>query len=156
MNACHAARLSVFALLCAIGLSAHAGPSADARYQAEVARCNSGQSQQDRDTCLKEARNARADAARGRLDNGQQGRYDANAMARCDNLPPADKADCVGRMHGQGSVSGSVEGGGLYREKVTVEPAAPADDGTSTSGTRAAPGSASDGTLSTPPMQPTR
>lgn len=158
-------RLSALALIAGmgagIGLSAQAaGPAAadaNAAYRQEVARCNSGQSQEDRATCLKEARNAHADAVRGRLDNGQQSSYEANAVARCDRLPPSDKADCVARMHGQGTASGSVEAGGIYRETVTEVPA-PAQPGnsTSTSGTSAAPADPAGSPATTPPMEPTR
>lgn len=151
-------RLALAAALgacCAGGAVAAPNASADAAYRQEVARCNSGQSPQDRATCLKEARNAHADALRGRLDNGQAN-FRANAQARCDRLPPTDKQDCIDRMHGKGTVSGSVEGGGIYRESVTVVPAEQPDNTTSGSGTSAAPGDASGGTLSTPPMEPTR
>jgi hypothetical protein len=153
-----ALKLSGLALLASAAFAVQAAPAGASMsaYEQEVARCNSGQSQQDRATCLKEARNAHAEALRGRLDDHQQPRYDANAVARCDRLPPADKPDCIDRMHGKGSVSGSVEGGGIYRETVTVVPAGPQDNGSSASGTSAAPGSASEGTLSTPPMEPTR
>jgi hypothetical protein len=155
-------QLSALVLLGGLGLSAQAaGPSAadaNAAYRQEVARCNSGQSQEDRATCLKEARNAHADALRGRLDNGQQANYEANAVARCDRLPPGDKADCVARMHGQGTVSGSVDGGGIYRELVTEVPAPPQTDNsaTSTSGTSAAPADGAGGPVTTPPMEPAR
>lgn len=154
-------RLFALALGAGLGLSAQAaGPSAadaNAAYRQEVARCNSGQSQEDRATCLKEARNAHADALRGRLDNGQQANYEANAVARCDRLPPGDKADCVARMHGQGTVSGSVEAGGIYREMVTEVPAPqPENNATSTSGTSAAPADAAGSPVTTPPMEPTR
>ena len=42
-----------------------------------------------------------------------------NALKRCAPLPDALRGDCELRMHGAGTVSGSVEGGGLYRELVT-------------------------------------
>ena len=49
-------------------------------YQHEVQSCLTGNTQQDRDTCLREARNAQADKKRGLLDNNQA-RFDANATA---------------------------------------------------------------------------
>ncbi|MED5621853.1 hypothetical protein [Ideonella sp. BN130291] len=132
--------------------------AAEQRYQQEKARCMSGQSQQDRATCLKEARNALAEARRGRLDNGQQAAYKRNALARCQALPAQDQADCVARAEGRGTVSGSVEGGGLYKETTTVQIGTPPAAGsnatpaapdattpaptTSTSGTSATNGSA--------------
>ena len=55
--------------------------------------------------------------------------YRANALARCDRVPPADQAECRKRIE-DGSKSGSVEGGGVLREHVTREvatqPARPA------------------------------
>lgn len=44
----------------------------------------------------------------------------ANAMKRCANLPPAYKTDCEARVRGEGSVSGSVLGGGMIKESVTT------------------------------------
>jgi hypothetical protein len=152
-------RLSTLALLASLGFGAQAGPAAAgtaSTYEQEVARCNSGLSQQDRATCLKEARNAHAEALRGRLDDHQRGTYDNTAVARCDRLPPADKTDCIDRMHGKGTASGSVEAGGIYRETVTVVPAAQPDNGAAASGTPAAPGDTSARPPSTPPMQPAR
>lgn len=106
---------------------------AEARYQQERAHCLSGQSHQDRATCLKEARNAYAEARRGRLDNGQQMAYHRNALKRCDALPAEDRADCADRVEGRGLASGSVHGGGIYRETTTVQIGTPG--ATSTSGT---------------------
>jgi hypothetical protein len=34
-----------------------------------------------------------------------------------------ERRDCLARMRGEGTVSGSVEAGGILREKVTVVPA---------------------------------
>jgi len=122
------------AALLAIGAAtaqvAMAGSSSDAsfpgaapadntgNYQSEVQSCLSGKTQQDRDTCLKEARNAQADKQRGVL-NTYGGRED-NAMARCNVFNGEDKAACEARVLGYGSVDGSVAGGGLIRESETV------------------------------------
>ena len=88
-------------------------------YQHEVQSCLSGNTQQDRDTCLREARNAQADKKRGLLDNTQP-QFDANAAARCDVLKGEDKAACKARVMGFGNSSGSVAGGGVLREVETV------------------------------------
>lgn len=93
------------------------------RYQEERAQCMAGQSHQDRRTCLQEAAAARGEALKGRLDNGQAARYEQNALMRCNALPVDDRDECQARMRGEGTTSGSVEGGGIYRELVTVEPA---------------------------------
>lgn len=97
--------------------------AAQARYQQERAQCNSGQSHQDRATCLKEATNAFAEAKRGRLDNNQAASYEQNALLRCNRLPGEDRELCRARMQGQGTISGSAEAGGIYRELVVREPA---------------------------------
>jgi hypothetical protein len=89
-------------------------------YQSEVQACMSGKTQEDQATCLKEARNARADKQRGVLEN-RQGNLEANAMNRCDVFQSGeDKAACEARVLGYGNVQGSVAGGGLVREVETV------------------------------------
>lgn len=99
-----------------------AGPTAiDAtgHYEKEVEACMSGQTQQDRETCLREARNAQAEKKRGALDNaGAQ--FDANKVARCEPLAGEEKAACQARMMGYGNTTGSVAGGGVLREVETV------------------------------------
>jgi hypothetical protein len=87
-------------------------------YQQERAACTGGGSHQDRATCLREAAAARGEAKRGHLTDSQS--YDENALGRCNSLPPSDRQDCAKRVHGQGVVSGSVEGGGIYRETTTT------------------------------------
>lgn len=87
-------------------------------YNSEVHACMTGKTQQDRATCLKEARNAAAEKARGRLEN-----YAENATARCSvHTLSDDRAACQARVLGAGasSVEGSVAGGGLLRETETV------------------------------------
>ncbi len=95
------------------------GIDATGNYQHEVQSCLSGNTQQDRDTCLREARNARAEKRRGLLDNNQA-RFGANSLARCDVLTGEDKAACKARVMGFGETSGSVAGGGVLREVETV------------------------------------
>ena len=109
------------ALFSASAALAAGGPSeAQQRYLQERARCESGQSHQDRATCLKEAGAAYAEAKRGRLDDGAAP-YRQNALARCEVLPPDDRSACRARIEGAGVTSGSVEGGGIYRELVIRE-----------------------------------
>lgn len=103
-----------------------------ALYQRELAACRSGQTGQELSACLREAHASYAQAQRGSLT--QTGApYAANARQRCDALSGSDKADCVARMSGHGTVSGSVESGGMLRELKTysvgarpVSPSAPA------------------------------
>jgi hypothetical protein len=98
---------------------------AQALYQQERALCSSGQSNQDRATCLREAGAAFAQAKREGWSGHQAAQYQNNARTRCDRLPDEDRRDCVSRMQGQGTTSGSAAGGGIYRELVTREAASP-------------------------------
>jgi hypothetical protein len=110
---------------CALAATEATPQTAAARYQQERAMCLSGQSNQDRDTCLKEAGAAFAQAKQGGLDDGNTP-FELNALKRCAALPDADRPACVARMQGQGTISGSVAGGGIYREILTTDPAPPA------------------------------
>lgn len=85
----------------------------------EVQACLSGRTQQARETCLEEARNARAAQRRGELSTGNEN-FMANAMARCQPLSGEYRAACEARVMGFGTASGSVAGGGLLREVETV------------------------------------
>ena len=91
---------------------------AQRRYQQERAHCLSGQSNQDRATCLKEAAAALQEARRGGLATGSAS-LEANATARCNAQSAADREACVQRIMGSGSTQGSVEAGGLIRQTET-------------------------------------
>jgi len=114
-------------VMCAAGalLSATVALAADRRklsdaqsaYQKDRAACISGQTHQDRATCLREAAAALQEARRGRLDDGKA-EFEGNRFLRCERQPPEDRQDCVRRMKGEGITSGSVEEGGIYRELV--------------------------------------
>jgi hypothetical protein len=113
------ALLAVGAATAQVATTGTTGIDASGSYQSEVHACMSGQTQQDRDTCLKEARNARADKQRGVLDT--QGPVAANAMGRCEVFQGGeDRAACQARVMGMGNADGSVAGGGLIREVETV------------------------------------
>lgn len=101
--------------------SGSAMSDAQATYQQDRSACLNGRSAQDQATCLKEAGAARAAAQRGNLTDGP-GQLRRNAKDRCSALSGGERSDCLARMNGQGTVSGSVEGGGILREKVTIEP----------------------------------
>lgn len=132
----HSFRRASLALGAAFGLIAAstafaAGPAApadaQARYKKEVEVCNTGKSNQDRATCLREATNALAEAKRARLDNGQSSaELRANAMARCDLQPAADREACRARAKEDGIVSGTPQAGGVLREHVEVQTIVPA------------------------------
>lgn len=104
-------------------LAANAGSLAEAqaRYRQDMADCNSGKSHQTLATCRLEARNALAEARRGGLTDAPD-QYPQNALRRCDAHTGDDRTACEARMRGEGSVEGSVAGGGILRESVTVVP----------------------------------
>ncbi|SHI01868.1 hypothetical protein [Pollutimonas bauzanensis] len=122
---------------CALGaclaapLAMAAGPGAspgnadiEARYKTDIARCNAGQTNQDKATCLREAGAARDESRRNRLSNGNQA-YDKNEVARCQALPAAKRDDCMLQMSGQNTrTQGSVGGGGVLRETTITTPGA--------------------------------
>ena len=102
---------------------------AEQRFQEERAVCNSGRSNQDRSSCLMEAQSAYAEARRGVLGDGETPQP-GNLSQRCQALSGDEQNDCMARMNGQGSTTGSAQGGGIYRElktfKVQTPVAAPA------------------------------
>ena len=106
------------------GTAADGGKLSDAQrqYQEDRALCMSGKSGQDRATCLREAGAALQAARRGQLEDSQAA-YEKNSLLRCPYPPAADRTDCERRMRGEGTTSGSVAGGGIYRELRTVVPA---------------------------------
>jgi len=95
----------------------------DAQYQREKAVCTSGQSNQDKATCLREAGAAYQQAKQGRLNDGQQAQYSSNAVNRCKALPASDQADCQRRIENPSDVEGSAPSGGILRKDVTIVPA---------------------------------
>jgi hypothetical protein len=96
------------------------GIDASGDYRSEVRSCLDGRTQQDRETCLREARNARSDKQRGQLDAQGANGLQSNAMQRCEPFKGEERAACEARVMGYGNVSGSVAEGGLLREVETV------------------------------------
>jgi hypothetical protein len=76
-----------------------------------------------RDPAVREAQAARVEARRGGLTDVDQAQRDRNLYARCDAHQGEDREYCIRRMKGEGTVSGSVEGGGIYRELRVPVPA---------------------------------
>ncbi|HEU0230306.1 MAG TPA: hypothetical protein VFR20_07025 [Burkholderiaceae bacterium] len=97
--------------------------SPEAQYQADVAHCKSGQSNEDQATCLKEAGAALEAAKRGKLTTAPS--YTTDQTKRCQELPANKQQDCLALMSDQGSthVEGSVNGGGVLRETTITVPA---------------------------------
>ncbi|WP_353149773.1 hypothetical protein [Pollutimonas bauzanensis] len=94
----------------------------EARYQSDVALCNSGQSNQDKADCMREAGAARDEARRNRLNNSNQA-YDKNEVARCQALPTAERDECMLQMSGSNTTTqGSVGAGGVLRETTITTP----------------------------------
>jgi len=126
-------RLAFIALAAVLGVSpalaqvasGTTGIDASGNFQSEIQACRSGQTQQDIETCLKEARNARTDKNTAMSEKGAA-QLQGNAAARCDPLSGQDKAACQARVMGYGSESGSVAGGGVLNSVETVVMPAPA------------------------------
>jgi hypothetical protein len=113
------ALLAVGAATAQVATTGDTGIDATGSFQSEVQACMSGATQQDRDTCLKEARNASAEKQRGRLE--LYGAFESNALARCDvHQASDDRAACRSRVMGMGTTDGSIAGGGLIREIETT------------------------------------
>lgn len=88
----------------------------------EMARCHNGTTQQARDTCMAEVRNASAEKRAGTLGNGAD--YSANALQRCQVFQQADEqAACKARIMNEQNSQGGVAPGGVLRETETVLPA---------------------------------
>jgi hypothetical protein len=99
--------------------------SAKARLQHDRVACARIRDQGVRDECLSEASTLYAGTQPSHPDENPA-QLTRNALKRCEALREPDRQDCVLRMQGQGTISGSVAGGGLYRELVTREVGEPA------------------------------
>ena len=87
--------------------------------QSELAACNSGRTQQDKETCRIEVKNANEARRAGKVDNSG-GQFKANALERCKVLSGEDKLACEARVVGYGNPQGSVAGGGVLTQVETV------------------------------------
>ena len=117
----------LFLALAAFALSAYAaGPARTASpdtFAQERAACDSS-TLVDRTACRREAGAARVEARRGTLAADDNTDFEKNRLARCDLHKNADERDyCLRRMRGEGTTSGSVEGGGILRELTVIVPA---------------------------------
>ena len=95
------------------------GIDATGNAASEMAACNNGTTQQSRETCITEVRNANAAKRAGQIDNAG-GQFGANALQRCNVLQGEDKIACEARVAGYGSPQGSVAGGGVITQVETV------------------------------------
>jgi hypothetical protein len=94
--------------------------SAKARLQNDRVVCSRIRDQGDRDECLSEASTLYAGTQPSNPDENP-GQLMRNALKRCEPLREPDRQDCVLRTQGQGTTTGSVAAGGIYRELVTIE-----------------------------------
>lgn len=130
---------ALLALLAALGSSTAVAASKavtldpHARYQREAGACYAMRSIDARAECLSEA-GLRLAIALPTPANEYPDVLARNALKRCEPLSEPDRTDCVARMQGQGTTSGSVASGGIYRELVTrtvgVPGAVPAEPAT--------------------------
>ena len=95
------------------------GIDATGNVASEMAACNNGSTQQSRETCMTEVRNANAAKRAGKVDNAG-GQFNANALMRCNVLQGEDKIACEARVIGYGNPQGSVAGGGVITQVETV------------------------------------
>jgi hypothetical protein len=103
------------------GLPGSTGIDASGSTRLEKAACNTGMSQQDYATCMREADSAASEKQKGQLGNGATGTdLRANAAKRCEVLTGEEKIACQARVLGYGSASGSVAGGGVVKQVETV------------------------------------
>lgn len=99
---------------------ATAPADARARYARESAACGRIAEHGARANCLSEA-STRLAATQPPVPGENPEALRENQLRRCEALPDAERKDCVARMQGRGTASGSVEGGGIYRELITRE-----------------------------------
>src|SRR5689334_21732801 len=118
--------LGVFAVFAGGALAAGPRASSSAiheQYLQERAQCDSS-TLVDRTACRREAGAAQFEARRGTLAADDSSDFERNRLARCDLHKNAEERDyCIRRMRGEGTTTGSVEGGGILRELIVVVPA---------------------------------
>lgn len=120
-----AALLLSFGLSSAMAAKPAPASSIEAKYEHERAVCLADKTGPDRALCLRDADVARGAALRGQLTNPEDVNYRRNALERCQVFKGDEAKECRERILGTGgaTVSGSVDGGGVLRELVTIEPA---------------------------------
>ncbi len=95
--------------------------STRARYEQEKDACLKGESNQSRDTCLREAGAARQQAKLGTLTTPGPDQLQRNRESRCNvHESAADREYCLRRMRGEGTQTGSAQSGGISRELTVI------------------------------------
>ena len=102
-----------------------AGPdkaAIESAYQRDRAACQALSPTRDRTSCLRDAGAHRAQALRSGIRGGASPQdLERNALQRCQKQTGEQRTICERMARGEGSVSGSVQGGGTIRELVTQE-----------------------------------
>jgi hypothetical protein len=117
------ALLACITLLASLG--AVAAPPAPATSRPAAEPCIQGRTPSGGVGCISPAEANLTRSRQAALDK-DPAQYQRNALVRCDRLVGDDRQDCVARIQGQGTTSGSVENGGIYRELVTRSVGTPA------------------------------
>lgn len=113
--------LAALAMAAAPVFAASPATQADATAQPHRARSACTTVRGDaRDNCLSEA-STRAASTRPSRPEENPAQLARNALKRCAPLSEPDRSDCVARIQGEGTTTGSVAAGGIYRELVTRE-----------------------------------
>lgn len=121
-------RLRIVAIAClltaiAIGAAhAESATQAQANYKQDRNNCLNGQTGESMKTCLREADAALNDAKNGKLDKFNTN-FEQNALARCQVFKNEEDRGLCERRQREGTVSGSVAGGGEIRELTVIVPA---------------------------------
>jgi len=109
----------------AAGPGTHTQADRRAQYLKDRAACESGQTGQDLQTCLREAGAVLTEAPRAQPPS-DPATLERNAAQRCDPLPPDRQAECRELMRsGQAQTMGSVPSGGVLRQITVPETPAP-------------------------------
>jgi len=114
------AAIAAAVLLCLPDATTTFAQAPQSDYERDVATCQDGRPDDQKAACLREAAAAQAERAKGVLGQDDKALVE-NARRRCDPLPPDQKADCLSRVGGLGSVEGSVREGAIIRETVTIQ-----------------------------------
>lgn len=90
------------------------------RFEADHQACLSGKTGQAYQACMREAHAVLAEKPSSTASASAE-QFQRNAQARCDAQTGDEYVACVARIRGEGTVSGSVAGGGILRELVIPE-----------------------------------
>ena len=90
-------------------------------FERDRAACETGRSTQERSLCLHDVTVAYRMTHTNKPYDLDPSTYLRNQALRCVPLKDKDLQDCMARMRGAGSTSGSVATGGIYRELTTIE-----------------------------------